>query len=380
MKARQNPPARLTSLIDRIAPLDAAAMDAARQRQDLLTKPPGSLGRLERLATQLAGITGRPLPRLPRKAVIVMAADHGVAGEGVSAYPQEVTAEMVRNFASGGAAINVLARQAGARVIVVDIGVASELPATLPIVHRKIAFGTANLTDGPAMTREQALAAINVGIEVVALEAKRGLDVVCLGEMGIGNTTAASALVAAITGLPVAEVTGRGTGIDDATWRHKVAIIERALDVTKPDASEPLDVLAKVGGLEIAGLVGVALGAASQRIAVVVDGFIATSAAMVAVLLCPHIRSYLIAAHRSVEVGHRAALESLELEPLLALDLRLGEGSGAALVLPIFDAALALLIEMATFEQAGVSGASDPRGTFPDNDLRLADTERRAGV
>ncbi|MBV9895513.1 MAG: nicotinate-nucleotide--dimethylbenzimidazole phosphoribosyltransferase [Chloroflexi bacterium] len=342
-------------------------MAAARQRQDLLTKPPGSLGRLERLATQLAGITGESLPRLPRKAVVVMAADHGVSREGVSAYPQEVTAQMVRNFASGGAAINVLARNAGARVVVVDVGIATELPSTLRIIHRKIAFGTANLADGPAMTREQALAAIGVGFEVVAREAKRGLDVVCLGEMGIGNTTSASAVVAIATGLPVADVTGRGTGIDDSTWRRKVAVIERALRINQPDAADPLDVLAKVGGLETAALVGVTLAAASRRIAVVVDGFIATSAVLLAAQLCPRVRGYLIAAHRSVEVGHRAALESLELEPLVALDLRLGEGSGAALVLPMLDAAVALLGEMATFEEAGVAGAHDAKaGAEPE--------------
>jgi nicotinate-nucleotide--dimethylbenzimidazole phosphoribosyltransferase len=357
--ARQQHGARLSDVIELIRPLDEQAMAAARQRQDLLTKPPGSLGRLERLATQLAGITGESLPRLPRKAVVVMAADHGVAREGVSAYPQEVTAQMVQNFASGGAAINVLARQARARVIVVDVGVAADLPLTLPIIHRKIALGTANLADGPAMTREQAVAAIDVGLEVVAREAKRGLDVVCLGEMGIGNTTAASAVVAASTGSLVAEVTGRGTGIDESTWRHKVGVIERALHVNQPDAADPLDVLAKVGGFEIAALVGVALGAASRRIAVVVDGFIATSAVILAVQLCPRVRGYLIAAHRSAEFGHRVALESLELEPLVALDLRLGEGSGAAVVLAILDAAVALLGEMATFEEAGVAGARD---------------------
>jgi nicotinate-nucleotide--dimethylbenzimidazole phosphoribosyltransferase len=358
--------ARLQAVIERVQPLDEKAIAAARQRQDLLTKPPGSLGRLERLATQLAGITGVPLPRLPRKAVIVMAADHGVAREGVSAYPPEVTAQMVQNFARGGAAINVLARQAKARVIVVDVGVATELASRLPIVHRKVAFGTANFARGPAMTPDQALASIAVGLEVVAREAKRGLDVVCLGEMGIGNTTAASALVAAMTSLPVAGVTGRGTGIDDATWQHKVAVIERALELNRPDATEPLDVLAKVGGLEIAGLVGIALGAASRRIAVVVDGFIAAAAAMLAVELCPRVRGYLIAAHRSVEVGHRVVLESLELEPLLSLDLRLGEGSGAAVVLPILDAALALLGEMATFAEAGVAGARDVASVSAD--------------
>jgi nicotinate-nucleotide--dimethylbenzimidazole phosphoribosyltransferase len=365
VNVRPDAEARLQSLIERIGPLDEQSMAAARLRQDLLTKPPGSLGRLERLATQLAGIASVPLPRVPRKAVIVMAADHGVAREGVSAYPQEVTAEMVRNFASGGAAINVLARQVGARVVVVDVGVASALAETLPIVHRKVAFGTANLADGPAMTHEQALAAIEVGIDVVAAEAKRGLDLVCLGEMGIGNTTAASAVVAALTGLPVAGVTGRGTGIDDSTWQRKVAVITRALDSNRPGPTNPLDVLAKVGGLEIAGLVGVTLAAAAMRIPVIVDGFIATAAAMLVVEMCPLVRGYLIAAHRSVEIGHRAALESLELEPLVALDLRLGEGSGATLVLPLVDAALGLLSEMATFEEAGVAGPSIPSPPTP---------------
>ncbi len=283
----------LSELIAHIPPLDEHALVASRQRQDLLTKPPGSLGRLERLATQLAGITGSARPRLPRKAVIVIAADHGVAREGVSAYPPQVTAQMVRNFANGGAAINVLARQAGARVIVVDIGVASELPLSLPILHRKVAFGTQNLAEGPAMTQEQALAAIGVGAEVLSSEANRGLDVVCLGEMGIGNTTAASAIVASITGLSVSEVTGRGTGIDAATWMRKLAVIERAIELQQPDPALPLDVLAKVGGFEIAGLVGVTLAAASRRIAVVVDGFIATAAALVAVELCPRVRSFL---------------------------------------------------------------------------------------
>jgi nicotinate-nucleotide--dimethylbenzimidazole phosphoribosyltransferase len=262
----------------------------------------------------------------------------------------------VGNFARGGAAINVLARRASARVVVVDVGVAAELPAELPIVHRKLAYGSANITAGPAMSRDQALAAIGVGLEVVEAEIARGLDVVCLGEMGIGNTTAASAIVAAMTGLPVEDVTGRGTGIDDATWRHKVAVVERALRVNRPEPSRPLEVLAKVGGLEIAGLVGVAIGAAAARRPVVVDGFIAAAAMLIATELCPALRGYLIAAHRSAEIGHGATLQRLELEPLFALDLRLGEGSGAALALGVLDAALALLDEMATFAEAGVSG------------------------
>jgi nicotinate-nucleotide--dimethylbenzimidazole phosphoribosyltransferase len=284
-----------------------------------------------------------------------MAGDHGVAAEGVSAYPSAVTAQMVRNFARGGAAINVLARQSNARVVVVDVGVAADLPVDLPIVHRKIARGTQNMARGPAMTSRQALAAIGVGLQLS--RAGHEIDVVCLGEMGIGNTSAASAIVAALTGVPVADVTGRGTGIDDQTWAHKVSVIDQALQVNRPDPSDALDVLSKVGGLEIAGLVGLAIGAAGRRVPVVVDGFIATAAALVAVELCSAVRGYLIAAHRSVEVGHRAALERLELEPLFALDLRLGEGTGAVLALPIIDAALAVLAEMATFEEAGIAGA-----------------------
>jgi nicotinate-nucleotide--dimethylbenzimidazole phosphoribosyltransferase len=343
----------LQETIGRVGSLDQAAMDQTRRRLDSLTKPPGSLGRLERLAVQIAGVSGSLRPRLRERLVVVMAADHGVTTEGVSAYPAAVTTQMVHNFVQGGAAINVLARQVGARVLVVDIGVAARLPHDLPIVHRKVAPGTANMARGPAMTPRQATDAVQVGLDL----SRQDADVICLGEMGIGNTTAASAIVAAITGLPVAEVTGRGTGIDDGTWNRKVSVIEQALRLNRPDVRNPMDVLARVGGLEIAGLVGLAIGAAALRKVVIVDGFIATAAALVAVELCPAARSYLIAAHRSVEVGHRAALERLELEPLFALDLRLGEGSGAALALPIIDAGLAILCEMATFEEAGVASA-----------------------
>ena len=349
--------AQLQALGERIQPLDQAAMANARRHLDELTKPPGSLGRLERLAVQIAGITGQPRRGLARKAIVVMAADHGVTVEGVSAYPSAVTAEMVRNFAAGGAAVNVLARQVGARVIVVDVGVAADLPQDLPIVRRKVAYGSANLARGPSLTHHQALHAMQVGLEVVQREIAHGLDVVCLGEMGIGNTTAASAIIASVCGLPVADVTGRGTGIDEPTWRHKVEVIERGLAVNRPDPSDAVDVLRKVGGLEIAGLVGVAVGAAARRVPVVVDGFIATAAALLAVEMSPAVRSYLIAAHRSAEPGHQAALAHLELEPLFALDLRLGEGTGAALALPILDAAVAILDQMATFAEAGVSGA-----------------------
>jgi len=350
----------LLQTIGHIGPLDRSAMLEASARQEQLTKPPGSLGRLERLAVQVVGITGKARPHLERRAVVIMVGDHGVVMEGVSAYPSAVTAQMVLNFTRGGAAINVLARDAGARIVVIDVGVDADLPTDLPIRHRKVAHGTANLATGPAMTQEQAMTAIGVGLETVEAEIEQGLDVVCLGEMGIGNTTPASAIVAAITGQRVADVTGRGTGIDETTWRRKVGVIERALRVNQPNPSDPLDVLAKLGGLEIAGLVGVVLGAAARRVPVVVDGFIATAATLVAAELCPAVRGYVIPAHRSMEAGHRVVLERLELEPLLALDLRLGEGTGAALALNIIDAALALLDQMATFEEAGVSGAARP--------------------
>ena len=345
----------IADVIGRIGPLDRTAMQAVRERLDQLAKPAGSLGRLEELAVQLAGMTGQARPRLPRKAVVVLAADHGVAVEGVSAYPPAVTAQMVQTFLAGGAAITVLAQRAGARVVVADLGVAADLPAHPRLVSRKIGQGTRNMVAGPAMTPDEAGAAIAAGIEIVAAEVGQGLDLVATGEMGIANTTAASAIVAAITGHPVATVTGRGTGLDDRGWARKVAVIERALAVNRPDPSDPLDVLTRVGGYEIAGLVGVMLGAAARRIPVLLDGFITGAAALVAVELCPPVRDYLIAAHQSVEVGHRLALDRMALLPLLTLNLRLGEGTGAAIAMHLVDDALAILDEMATFTEAGVA-------------------------
>ena len=339
-----------------IPPLDLDAQAAARARHDTLTKPPGSLGRLEALALQLAAITAQLCPPVARKAIIVMAGDHGVTAEGVSAYPASVTPQMVLNFVRGGAAINVLARQAGARVTVVDVGVAADLPPLPGLLARKVAYGTRNMARGPAMTRAQAEAAIQIGVDTLALETANGLDLIATGDMGIGNTTASTALVAALTGLPVAPLTGRGTGVDDAGLRRKVAVIERALAVNQPDPRDPLAVLAKVGGLEIAGLVGVILGAASRRVPVVIDGFISGAAALVAAALAPEVTGYLIAAHQSVEVGHAVVLERLGPQPLLCLDLRLGEGTGAALAFYLVEAAARLLAEMSTFAEAGVSG------------------------
>jgi len=345
----------IAATLRRIGALDEAAMTAARARQRELTKPEGSLGRLEDLAVQVAGIVGAAVPELPRKAVIVVAADHGVAVEGVSAYPSEVTAQMVANFLSGGAAINALARAAGARVVVVDAGVAGDVPSGPALYSRKIARGTRNLRRAPAMSRDQAREAVFVGTDVLECEAARGLDLVATGDMGIGNTTPASAIVAAICGTSVAEVTGRGTGIDDETLARKIAVIEDALRLHRPDSSDALDVLAKIGGFEIGVLAGVIIDAAARRIPIVLDGFISGAAALIANGLDPKARDFMIAAHRSAERGHRAALDQLALEPLLDLRLRLGEGTGAVLAMLLIDAALAAHREMATFAGAGVS-------------------------
>jgi nicotinate-nucleotide--dimethylbenzimidazole phosphoribosyltransferase len=334
---------------------DVLAGQAALARQAQLTKPLGSLGFLESLSVRLAAASARSRPDLSRKAVIVMAGDHGVALEGVSAYPPEVTFQMVLNFLHGGAAINVLARQAGARVIIVDVGVKAPFENISGLVHRKVAAGTANMAKGPAMTRAQAEQAIQVGLDVVRAEMERGLDLVATGDMGIGNTTPSSAITAVLCGLPVNQVTGRGTGLDDAALLHKVQIIEQAIAVNHPDPRDAMDVLCKLGGFEIAGLAGVMLGAAAGRVPVVIDGFISGAAALIAAGLAPEIKPYLFASHQSVEMGHRAILAQLGLRPLFDLDMRLGEGSGAALAFHILEAACRTLNEMATFSEAGVS-------------------------
>ncbi|HXU02480.1 MAG TPA: nicotinate-nucleotide--dimethylbenzimidazole phosphoribosyltransferase [Polyangia bacterium] len=350
------------ALAARIIATDDGAAAEAQRLLDRKTKPPRSLGRLEDLVCQLAAIrgVGAPQTRLPGKAIVVMGADHGVAAEGVSAYPQEVTGQMLLNFARGGAAINVLARQAGARIVVVDIGVAHPPEARPEIRARRIGAGTANFTRGPAMTRAQALQALATGADLAGALARDGVGLIGIGDMGIGNTTASSALAAVFTGAPAEETTGRGTGIDDATFRRKVDVVRRGLEVNRPDATDGVDALAKVGGFEIAGLAGVVLGAAAARLPVVVDGFIAGAAALAAVRIAPNAAGYLIASHRSVEAGHRLVLQALGKKPLLDLDLRLGEGTGAALAMMLIDAALAIAAEMATFESAGVSGATKP--------------------
>jgi nicotinate-nucleotide--dimethylbenzimidazole phosphoribosyltransferase len=352
--------------ITALGPLDLAAMAAARDHLDRLTKPPGSLGRLEELAVALAGITGQPFPSMARRSIVVAAGDHGVAQRGVSAYPSDVTAQMIANFVGGGAAINVLAAAAGASLTVVDVGVAGPTPTDLPggehggrLIHARIRAGTADMTEGPAMTRAEALRAVVFGLEVVADLRASGLDVVGIGDMGIGNTTAASAIAAVMTGATPAAVTGRGTGIDDTAHRRKVAVIETAIARNEPDRADPIGVLAAVGGLEIGALVGVILGAVAGRVPVVLDGFITGAAALLAADLAPRVVERVIAAHRSVEPGHAIVLARLGLRPLLDLDLRLGEGTGAALAIQLIDAAVRLRDGMATFESAAVSGPVD---------------------
>lgn len=339
-----------------IQELDEALMRKAQIRLDQLTKPLGSLGRLEALAKQLVGMTGTMRPTVAEKVIITMAADHGVVEEGVSAYPQAVTKEMVANFLRGGAGINVLGRHVGARIVVVDMGVAADLALHPGLVVRKIGYGTKDLARGPAMSQDEADRAVHTGLEIVADEIAHGMEIVGTGDMGIGNTTSSSAIAAAITGKSPALVTGHGTGIGQAMYQKKIGVIERALEVNRPNPADPMDLLAKLGGFEIAGLVGVILGAAGARRPVVIDGFISGAAALIAAAMEPKVKSYLIASHRSQEPGHRLVLEHLGLEPLLDLGLRLGEGTGAALAMSIVEAACRIFNEMATFEQAGVSG------------------------
>jgi len=351
----------LSNTLEMIRPLDEEVMAQARARQDQLTKPQGSLGRLEELSVQLAGIQGRPRPQIRHKAIITMASDHGVVAEGVSLYPQEVTAQMIDNFLSGGAGINVIAHQIGARVIVVDMGVAAELEPNARLLSRKVALGTRNICLGPAMTHEQAVKAIETGIEIVAAEVARGLDIVATGDMGIGNTTASSAICAVMSGKTVAEVTGRGTGIGDNQLEHKTEVIDKALTLNHPDPKQPLDVLAKVGGFEIGGLAGVMLAAAAYRVPIVIDGFISGAAALIATGLSPKLKDFLIAGHVSTEAGHKLLLGHLGLKPLLDLDMRLGEGTGAALGIFLAETSAKILSEMATFAEAGVSESDKER-------------------
>ena len=343
----------------RIYPQD---YDFRRQAEELLnqlTMPHWALGDLMDLAIDLAGMTRSMHPPVARKCVVVMAGDHGVTAEGVSRYPAEVTTQMVHNIVRGGAGINALALQAGAEVRVVDMGAVDDfvdLVRAGQVIAKKIGRGTANMVYGPAMTRTHAVMAVEAGIEVANLLAPE-VYVFGTGEMGIGNTTPSTAIAAVLTGRPVAEVTGRGTGIDDDQLRHKISVVDRAIARNRPDPKDGLDVLAKVGGFEIGGIAGLILGAAAHRKPVLVDGFISTAGAMIACVLEPFVRDYIICAHRSVEPGHGALIDKLGRRPLLDLNLRLGEGTGAALAMNVVEAAVHVLTEVATFAEAGVSGA-----------------------
>jgi nicotinate-nucleotide--dimethylbenzimidazole phosphoribosyltransferase len=335
---------------------DVAAAASARARQDSLTKPMGSLGLLEELSVRIAGMTGSARPALAPGAVFVMAGDHGVCAEGVSAFPQEVTPQMVLNFVHGGAGINVLARAAGARVVVTDVGVAADIAAAEGLYLRKVGRGTRNMAKGPAMTRDEARACVEVGIEVFEAEyAKAPFGIAATGDMGIGNTTPSAAIVAVVTGTAVRSVVGRGTGIDDSGLERKISVIEKAIALNAPDPRDALGILAAVGGFEIGAIAGTILAAAARRVPVLIDGFISGAGALIAKGLCPTSAEYMIAAHNSVEPGHGAMLASLGLRPILDLGLRLGEGTGAALAMPICASACKVLDEMATFEEAGVS-------------------------
>jgi nicotinate-nucleotide--dimethylbenzimidazole phosphoribosyltransferase len=348
----------LQETIKKIPPVNPEFIEKAWKHLDTLTKPPGSLGRLEEFAARLVGITGNTIPVLDKKVIFTFAGDHGVTDEGVSAYPKEVTRQMVVNLINGGAGINVLARHAGADVLVIDIGVDYDFRNLDGVIAKKIITGTKNMRYGPAMTKDEAVRCIEVGITLAEEYAAKGYKIFGTGEMGIGNTTPSSAIAAVITGKSVSEVTGKGTGVGDTVWKHKIKVIEDAISANNPDPSDPVDVLSKVGGTEIGGIAGLVLGAATQKIPVVIDGFISTAGALIAYCLEPNTKDYMFAAHISAERGHKAMLDKVGLHPILDLQLRLGEGTGAALAMLMIEAGLKIYKEMATFEQAAVSGKS----------------------
>lgn len=343
----------LRELTGSVTGLDASAMDAAKKRQAELAKPPGSLGRLEALSVQLAGITGQVYNKIGKKTLLVFCADNGVVGEGVASAPQLVTLAQTVNLARGKTGAAVLAKQFGCALTVVDVGVNAEVPES-SVLSRKIAFGTKNIVQGPAMTEEQTLRAVLTGAEIAAEAARNGADVIGVGEMGIGNTTTGAAVLAALTGSKVKQVTGRGAGLTDAAYEKKCVVIETALRVNHPDRGDVVDVLAKVGGFDIAAMAGAFLGAAEMRVPAVIDGFISAVAALCAVRLCPGVRDYLISSHASFEVGYRVAMDALALEPMLFLDMRLGEGSGCPLAMALLEAACAVMNDMATFAEAKI--------------------------
>lgn len=345
----------LQKIIKSIKPINIKFGEIAQKHLDNLTKPQGSLGRLEEFAKRLVEIFEDPMPVLDKKAIFIFAGDHGVTEEGVSAYPKEVTKQMVFNFLRGGAGINVLARYAGAEVVVVDIGVDYEFGNLDGLISKKVVMGTKNMRNGPAMTREEALRCIEVGIDLANEYALKDYKIFGTGDMGIGNTTPSSAIAAVLTGKPVSEVTGRGTGIGDNVLRKKIRVIEDAIYLNKPNTSDLIDVLSKVGGAEIGGIAGLIIGAAARRIPVVIDGFISTAGALIAYYIEPKTKDYMFAAHNSVEIGHKTMLEIIGLRPILDLDLRLGEGTGAALAMLMIEAGLKIYKEMSTFNEAGVS-------------------------
>jgi len=357
----------LNSLSERITHTNGKFGEEAQQRLDSLTKPQGSLGRLEEFARQLVAITEQKMPELDKKVVFTFAGDHGVADEGVSAFPKEVTPQMVLNFVNGGAGINVLARHAGAEVVVVDIGVDYDFnnPSVSPLakggikggcfISSKVVSGTKNMRKGPAMTREEALKCIEVGMKLATDYAEKGYKIFGTGDMGIANTTPSSAITNVLTGVSVEDITGRGTGINDEAWKNKVQVIKDSIEINKPDTSDPVDVLAKIGGAEIGGIAGLILGAAANKVPVVIDGFISTAGALIAYCINPKTRDYMFAAHKSQEIGHTAMLDKMGLRPIVDLDLRLGEGTGSALAMLLIEAGLKIYKEMATFEEAAVS-------------------------
>lgn len=355
---------KMDRVIEEIEPGDKNMMEEAQKRLDGLAKPLGSLGRLEEIAKRVVGMTRKENPPVRNKVIFTMAGDHGVVQEGVSAYPQEVTSQMVYNFIRGGAGINVLSRHVGARVVVVDIGVKTDIKCGPSDIRdrntrfkvKKVNYGTKDFTVGPAMTREEAIRSIEAGIEV--FEEEGGIDIVGTGDMGIGNTTPSSAITAVFTKEKAKDVTGRGTGIDDATLSRKIDVIKKGIEVNEPDPADAIDVLSKVGGFEIGGLAGVMLAGARVKIPVLIDGFISAAAALIAYGLAPAVKDYLIASHCSVERGHRVILDYIGLQPMFDFDMRLGEGTGAALGMGIVEAAVKILTEMATFESAGVSKKS----------------------
>ncbi len=339
--------------------IDPAFFEIAQKRLDNLTKPPSSLGRLEEFAKRLVAIQANEHPRIDKKIVFVFAGDHGVTDEGVSAFPKEVTSQMVFNFLAGGAAINVLTRHAGAEVVVVDIGVDFDFSGMEGLIHRKVVRGTKSFLRGPALTREEAIKCLEVGMDLAHTYADKGFNFFGTGDMGIGNTTPSSAITAVITGKPASKVTGRGTGITDEGLLTKIRVIEDGIRFNKPNPKDGIDVLSKVGGAEIAGIAGLILGAAERRIPVVIDGLISTAGALIAYTIEPKVKDYMFASHNSVEIGHRAMLDIMGLQPILDLDLRLGEGTGAALAMLLIEGGLKIFKEMATFDEAGVSDGKE---------------------